>query len=74
MIAFDGTLYDGHTAAAVPVRLEERGDDITRQHDFARIQPDTRGAGNKATQDEAPVRGVPAEEGEGITVLRACQQ
>ena len=29
MIGFDGTLYDGHTAAAVPVRVEERGDDIT---------------------------------------------
>lgn len=29
MIAFDGIFYDGRAAAAVPVRVEERGDDIT---------------------------------------------
>ena len=28
MIAFDGAFYDGHVAAAVPVRVEERGDDV----------------------------------------------
>ncbi len=29
MIAFDGAFYDGHVAAAAPVRVEERGDDVT---------------------------------------------
>lgn len=29
MIAFDGVLHDGHAAVAIPVRVEERGDDIT---------------------------------------------
>lgn len=28
MIAFDGVLHDGRTATAVPVRVEEQGDDI----------------------------------------------
>ena len=29
MIAFDGAFYDGHVAAEAPVRVEERGDDVT---------------------------------------------